>query len=59
MAGSELTSGAEDVAYQEDISGCKAIRVTECRTTQEEGVPGDEEEDMEPDPQHQLSGPKI
>lgn len=34
------------------------MRVIECLTTQDEGVPGDEE-DMEPDPQHRLSGPKI
>lgn len=32
--------------------------VIECHSTQDEGVP-EGEEDMEPDPQHQLSGPKI
>ena len=33
-------------------------KVIECRSTQDEGVP-EGEEDMEPDPQLQPSGPKI
>lgn len=33
-------------------------KAIECHSIQDEGVPEDEE-DMEPDPQHQLSGPKI
>lgn len=48
----------EDTAYLEDTSPCKAIHVIECRSTRDEGVPEDEE-DTEPDPQHQLFGPKI
>lgn len=33
-------------------------KVIECHSTQDEGVPEDEE-DMEPDRQRQLLGPKI
>lgn len=33
-------------------------KVIECHSTQDEGVP-EGEEDMDPDPQHQPSGPKI